>query len=377
MNVGWGSAGHRAPLLAERGAAATCLLVLLMSACTAVGSGGGPSDSPVPVTNAVAAGASSGDMAATAATPKPGRLVRDTVISKALAGNLLGQSASREVIVYLPGGYDADVGDPLRRDAYPSLYLFHRYDGRAEDWSSGLYQGFKIQEVMDSLVAWEEMPPAIVIMPDASGETFGSPYLNSAFTGNWEDFLAEELVDHVDTRYRTLKEPSERGVAGHSAGGYAALKAAMKRADVFGSVYAMSPCCLALMEEVEELGGLGTLLGTVLGMNGDDEGCAGSGPASQVPIKAVRLCLDNLLSLEGIAIDVGDEDGFESTVPWAERFSDALDDAGVEHTFEVYTGTHTDHIGERLLYQVMPFFAKALAQKQPVGDLSRSRAPGS
>lgn len=282
-------------------------------------------------------------------------------MSGALAGNLLGQPAAREVILYIPGAYGVEDGDSLSTDAYPTLYLFHRYDGRAEDWSNGLYQGFKIQEVMDSLISWGDMPPAIVVMPDASAGTFGSPYLNSTLTGRWEDFLADELVSHVDRHYRTMPERGARGVAGHSAGGYAALKMAMKRADVFGSVYAMSPCCLALVEEVEGLGELGSLLGEILGMSGDDESCGGSGLDSQIPIKVVEACRDNLLSLEGIALDVGDQDGFESTVPWGQRFSEALTEAGVEHSFEVYTGSHTDHIGQRLLYRVMPFFARTLA----------------
>lgn len=364
-------------------------LALGVGACARVG-GGEPTDTRTPAPVAAAAGDQQNGSLADGMVPgpaasrvaasqtlgpralPPGRLVRDTVDSGALAGNLLGQSASRDVIIYLPGGYDGEVGDTLRQDAYPTLYLFHRYDGRAEDWSNGLYQGFKIQEVVDSLMSWREMPPVIVVMPDAGGGTFGSPYLNSTFTGRWEDFLADELVTHVDDKYRTLRDAGSRGVAGHSAGGYAALKLAMKRADVFGSVYAMSPCCLALVEEVEELGELGNILGQVLGMSGDEETCGGSGPDSQIPIKVVPACRENLLSLEGIAMDVGDEDGFESTVPWGKRFSQALTNAEVEHTFEVYSGAHTDRIGERLLYHVMPFFARTLE----AGPASRSSEPG-
>ncbi len=282
---------------------------------------------------------------------EPGTLVRDTVHSEALAGNLLGQSAARELIVYLPPGYDRASG------SYPSLYLLHRYDGRAEDWSNGLYQGFRIDEVLDSLIAWGEMSPAIVVMPDAGQGVFGSSYLNSTLTGRWEEFLADELVRHVDGKYRTLARPESRGVAGHSAGGYAALKLAMTRADVFGSVYALSPCCLDFGDEVEGLGAIGEILGGVLGMSGDGSTCAGSGPASQVPSKLIHACRDNLLRLEGIALDVGDRDGFESSVPWAQRFSEALEEAGVDHQFEVYAGDHTGRIGNRLLLRVLPFFA--------------------
>ena len=289
-----------------------------------------------------------------AAQPDSGRLVRDTVRSRALAGNLLGQPATREVIVYLPPGYD-------RGDArFPTLYLLHRYDGRAEDWSNGLYQGFRIHEVMDSLVTWGEMPPSIVVMPDAEQGVLGSSYLNSEVLGNWEDFLAHELVAHVDSTYRTRSESGTRGIAGHSAGGYAALKLAMTHAEVFGSVYAMSPCCLAFGEELGELGPLAGLLGELLGVSGDEDSCAGTGPDSQVPILVVQACRENLRALEGIAIDVGDRDAFETNVPWARRFAEALEEAGVDHSFEAYPGGHTDRIGHRLLLRVLPFFRQTL-----------------
>src|SRR5205085_11525374 len=43
----------------------------------------------------------------------------------------------------------------------------------------------------------------------------------------------------------TLANRANRGLAGHSMGGYGATRIGMKHPDVFGSVYIMSPCCLA------------------------------------------------------------------------------------------------------------------------------------
>ena len=81
-------------------------------------------------------------------------------------------------------------------------------------------------------------------MPDASNRYGGSFFTNSVTTGNWEDFIVRDLVAFVDGRYRTLRRPASRAIAGHSMGGYAAIKLAMKHPDVFGSVYSLSACCL-------------------------------------------------------------------------------------------------------------------------------------
>lgn len=48
-------------------------------------------------------------------------VVRDSIDSKMLAGNLLGDSAKREVLVYLPPFYKTSG---MR---YPVVYLLHSY----------------------------------------------------------------------------------------------------------------------------------------------------------------------------------------------------------------------------------------------------------
>src|SRR5262249_32339377 len=48
----------------------------------------------------------------------------------------------------------------------------------------------------------------------------------------------------VDGKYRTLPAAASRGIAGHSMGGYGALKLAMKHPDQFGAAYGLSSACL-------------------------------------------------------------------------------------------------------------------------------------
>ena len=84
----------------------------------------------------------------------------------------------------------------------------------------------------------------IVVMPNAYSKYAGSTYSSSVTTGDWETYIAEDLVAYMDSHYRTIPERGSRGLAGHSMGGYGAVRIGMKRPDVFSSLYIMSACCL-------------------------------------------------------------------------------------------------------------------------------------
>jgi len=82
-----------------------------------------------------------------------------------------------------------------------------------------------------------------MIMVAVSGRyTFhGSFYENSPVTGNWDDFVINDVVGFVDENYRTIAKPDSRAISGHSMGGYGALNLGMLHPDVFQVVYGMSP----------------------------------------------------------------------------------------------------------------------------------------
>lgn len=60
-------------------------------------------------------------------------------------------------------------------------------------------------------------------------------------TGNWEDFVINDVVNYVDQNFRTIQKVQARGIAGHSMGGFGALNIAMRHPDIFSCVYGMSP----------------------------------------------------------------------------------------------------------------------------------------
>ncbi len=85
----------------------------------------------------------------------------------------------------------------------------------------------------------------IVVLPDSRTAHNGSMYSSSVTTGDFERFVSHDVVAWVDAHYRTIPDRTSRGLTGHSMGGYGAARIGMKHPDVFGSLYIMSPCCLA------------------------------------------------------------------------------------------------------------------------------------
>jgi len=164
-----------------------------------------------------------------------GRIVKEIVYSPSLEGNLLGDSPRRQVTIYLPTSYDD--GDDL---AYPVVYLLHGYTGNNNLWTGGSYISGNIVTSMSSWLRDGKVKEMILVMPNSYNRLWGSYYTNSTATGNWADFIARDLVQHVDSNYRTLPQRESRGVIGHSMGGYGGLKLGMLYPDVFACMGGMA-----------------------------------------------------------------------------------------------------------------------------------------
>lgn len=159
-----------------------------------------------------------------------GRVVMERIESDVLRGNPLGDPHVRTVPVYLPPSYDRE---PQRR--FPVVFVLSGFAGRGRMLLNDHPWSPSFDDRMDARVAGG-MDEAIVVMPDAYTRVGGSQYLNSTATGRYEDHVVRELVEFVDTRYRTLAAREHRGVAGKSSGGYGALVLGMRHPEVFGAV---------------------------------------------------------------------------------------------------------------------------------------------
>ncbi len=313
-----------------------------------------------------------------------GEVRRVTVHGKALEGNLAGDTADRPVTVYLPPSY---AKSPKRR--YPVLYLLHGFTDSDSKWMGFEKHFIHVPEVVDRVVAAGAAKEMIVVMPNAYTKFAGSMYSVGANTGDWETFVAEELVAWVDKNYRTLARAESRGLAGHSMGGYGAIRLAMRKPGVFSRVYAMSPCCLLppagvrgaekieAVKTLAEIEKLDFFTKAALASSAAWSPNPVKGPlfidkpvedgkvrrdvlarwAANAPVSMIDQYVGGLRKLKGMAIDMGDRD---MLMGGAKELDRMLTERAIGHTFEIYGGDHTNGVSERMEKHVLPFFSRGL-----------------
>lgn len=323
-----------------------------------------------------------------AAQVAAGTLERVRVHGPALEGNLSGDDATRDVFVYLPPSY---MSDTARR--YPVVYFLHGYTATAE----GYVEYLDLPRSADAAIAAGGRE-AILVLPDAFTAYSGSMYSSSATTGDWESYVARDLVAYIDGRYRTLAQRASRGLAGHSMGGYGTMRIGMKRPDVFGALYAMSSCCLLIdparggdpvMRAARERGatadarprgrpdpaaGFANALAAQAAAwapnpdnppeyfdwpfkNGEVDAAVAAKWLANAPLVMVDQYAANLARYRAIALDVGDADPLRADNV---NLAAALTRLDVTHTFEQYQGDHGNRVRERFRTEVLPFFAEHL-----------------
>ncbi len=328
----------------------------------------------------------------TAADPTRGSVERVKVHARSLEGNLEGDSPDRDVAVYLPPGYAA-----ARSRRYPVIYMLHGFTDDDARWMGLNKHWINLPAVLDKTFAAGAAREMIVVMPNAFTRCHGSMYSNSVTTGNWEDFIAAELVAWVDSHYRTIRAAAARGLAGHSMGGYGALRIGMKHPDVFSSVYALSPCCLSApdaqssranpkaeaIRSFDELDKADFMTKAMLASaaawspnpakpplyldllyeNGEYQPRVAARWAANAPLAMVDQYIADLKTLRAIAFDAGDKDlGIAGTIKVLDRI---LTGYKLPHGFEIYDGNHVNHIADRIEAKMLPFFSEHLSGTAP------------
>jgi S-formylglutathione hydrolase FrmB len=315
---------------------------------------------------------------ATGQAQAEGRLDMIRVHGASLEGNLQGNDPDRDVFVYLPSSYDTDTN---RR--YPVVYFLHGYGATAQAYINLMGLPGAVDEPM---AGGREM---ILVLPDTFTLYNGSMYSNSPTIGDWEGFIADDLVSYIDANYRTIPERGSRGLSGHSMGGYGTLRIGMKHPEVFAAIYAMSSCCLmnqapgleAIEREMErtadgppEGGGFANAQLAQLAswapnpqnpplyidwpyQDGELQPAIAARYTANSPIVMVDQYVPSLESFRAIFLDVGDQDGLMATNV---QLSEALDRLGVEHEIEIYEGDHGNRVAQRFRENVLPFFDEHL-----------------
>jgi enterochelin esterase-like enzyme len=300
---------------------------------------------------------------------------------KSLEGNLEGDAVDRDVLVFLPPSYEKE-----KSRHYPVVYALHGYSIGAEQWSHEIH----VPQTIEGAFA-QGAKEMIVVLPDSKTLHNGSMYSSSVTTGDFERFIAQDVVTYIDTHYRTIPKPASRGLVGHSMGGYGATRIGMKHADVFGSLYVMSPCCLSprpapnaevdkALEAVKAPQDSASLsffaratLATAAAWSpnpknpplyldlpskdGQPQPDVLAKWTANAPLAFLDQYIDDLRSYHGISLDVGNQDGLRVDTA---KLHDALDQFGIANRFEVYEGTHTSKVADRIQNHVLPFFSQNL-----------------
>jgi len=295
-----------------------------------------------------------------------------------LVGNLEGNDVERQVMVVLPPSY---ATSPNKR--YPVVYYLHGFaiDGK------NFYNYMRVPEaVASNAAAGNEF---IVVVPSTLTRMGGSMYSSSVTTGDFRKFIAEDLVAHIDSKYRTIARRGGRGLVGHSMGGYGTWVIGMTYPQVFDSIWAQSACCVSPRTETVESAtamaavpyegvdqsGFGMRAGLASAVawapnpqnppfyvdfpikDGAVDALVIAKWANNSPLAMVASHVGALRSFDAIGADVGDRDGLvrDDTL-----IHEELERFGIAHEWAIYEGTHTDKIGQRFADVVLPFFARHL-----------------
>ncbi len=327
------------------------------------------------------------------ASQKKGVVESAKVHARDLERNLSQDSPERDVFIYLPPSYKTETS---RR--YPVVYMLHGFTDSAAKWFGAQSHWISLPGVIDKSLASGASREMIVVMPNAYTRFQGSMYSNSVTTGNWEGFITDELVAHVDSLYRTIPTAAGRGLAGHSMGGYGAMRIGMKNPDVFSSIYLLSPCCMAPrannpqapaglsqaeaitnIEEFEKANfGVKAVFASAAAWapnpmnppffldlpskNGEPQPLVLAKFAANAPLAMIDQYIANLKQLKAIAFDAGEQDA--SIAATIKTLDQILNGYKIPHAFEIYDGNHTNHVAERIETKALPFFSKNLSFDQ-------------
>lgn len=140
----------------------------------------------------------------------------ETFNSEAMGGD-------REYGVVLPPDYDRNP-----KKQYPVIVLLHGGHGTARDYEDKA----ALTSVLHDLYQQRKLPPTIIVTPDGSDQRGTSPLWDPDYfdgpNGKVATLIGSDLVQAVQSRYRTLKQPQFWAIGGLSSGGWGAFNIGLR-----------------------------------------------------------------------------------------------------------------------------------------------------
>jgi S-formylglutathione hydrolase FrmB len=279
--------------------------------------------------------------------------------------------ARKHYVVYLPPSYARQTH---RR--FPVAYYLHGLTGNEGDWVT--LGG--IDRIADSLVG-AGMPEMILVMPDGDDGWYTNWETPRGFAAcmtdtlvsraattycvereRYDDYLAHDLIAHVDSAYRTLATRAHRGIAGLSMGGYGAIVVALGHPELFAAAAShsgvLSPLYSGLRPfapPAKYLTDADSIHARWRGLWPDVSRVFGTdttGWYARDPARLARKLQAAGGPMPAIFMDVGTEDGLADQ---NRAFHWELGRMGVAHTYAEWPGKHDwkywpAHVGESLRF---------------------------
>ncbi len=112
---------------------------------------------------------------------------------------------------------------------FPVLYLLHGYSNNYKSWADNCPE---LQTLADQY-------NILIVCPDGN---FSSWYFDSPIDKSirYETYVADELINWIDSHYKTIADRSGRAISGLSMGGHGAFYLALKHQDKFIAAGSMS-----------------------------------------------------------------------------------------------------------------------------------------
>ena len=334
--------------------------------------------------------------------PRPlGRLETFTISSPNIAQNLLGDPGERVVTVYVSEGADEVEG------GVPLLVDLVGFTGSGFSHVGWKCYDENVPQRVDRLQAEGRLGPCVVAMPDCFTSLGGNQYINSVAMGRWADFLIEDLIPELESRFPVRPGREHRGCFGKSSGGYGSLIHGMRYASSWGAVACHSgdmgfdrvylrdfpAACDALNRwdgvegflrhfgETQTVAGSELHVMMVLAMAATYDPDPNAPRGVRLPVDTRTCVLDeeawerwlkhdpvrileersaqeNLASLRGLYIDCGSRDQYY--IHYGTRqLVDRLQQLGINHRYDEFDGTHSG-INHRM-DESLPFLYAALS----------------
>lgn len=217
---------------------------------------------------------------------------------------------------------------------YPVVYLLHGAWGCYRDWPH--------KANLDSLA---DTYSTIIVCPDGQDSWYLDSPIDPSF--QFETFISYELVNYIDSHYRTYPRREMRAITGLSMGGHGALWNAFRHPDVFASCGSMSGGV-----DISKFPGRWHIADRLGDYDNNQQRWIEHSVISLVP---------TLEPGQNIIIDIGYDDLFFEV---NNNLHEALLQQGVEHDYTVRHGDHNWQFWVNSIDYHMMFFHKIFAAEQ-------------